>query len=217
MVSFWDWSARYCTYRREWPSLLDLRAVRFRINFWRYGWGSINLLWRLGQCTWVLKVSVLETSHTRYCSVIIFFTLSTWFLKVLQIIIEGKILDSTTSVVSHMMHQQSCHETKWNWTVGWSPKYADVDVQPSQKLFDKSKMYSRAPHTSQSCALTRSPWHRPQSQTWFECTMLQRCSQSTSHVRFLPVCHGMLRFDAPSEECYDWERHLANATNENAI
>ena len=32
-------------------------------------------------------------------------------------------------------------------------------------------MYSRAPrpHTSQSCALTRSPWHSLQSQTWLEC------------------------------------------------
>ena len=93
-----------------------------------------------------------------------------------------------------MMQQQSCHETKWNWTVGWSPKYAEVDVrfpshlqcnqlfgdlvhpgrrgrdrllvQTFRKLLDRSKMYSRAPHTSQSCALTRSPWHRPQSQMW---------------------------------------------------
>ena len=30
--------------------------------------GALYLLWRLGQCTWVLKVSVLETGHTRYCS-----------------------------------------------------------------------------------------------------------------------------------------------------
>ena len=30
---------------------------------------ALYLLWRLGQCTWVLKVSVLETGHTRYCSV----------------------------------------------------------------------------------------------------------------------------------------------------
>ena len=44
MVSVWDWSARYCTYRRERPSLLDLLAVRFRINFWLDGWGSISLL-----------------------------------------------------------------------------------------------------------------------------------------------------------------------------
>ena len=40
----WDWSARYCTYRRERPSLLDLLAVRFRINFWLDGWGSISPL-----------------------------------------------------------------------------------------------------------------------------------------------------------------------------
>ena len=37
-------SARYCTYRRERPSLLDLPAVRFRINFWLDGWGSISPL-----------------------------------------------------------------------------------------------------------------------------------------------------------------------------
>ena len=44
MVSVWDWSARYCTYHRERPSLLDLLAVRFRINFWLDGWGSISPL-----------------------------------------------------------------------------------------------------------------------------------------------------------------------------
>ena len=40
----WDWSARYCTYRRERPSLLDLLPVRFRINFWLDSWGSISPL-----------------------------------------------------------------------------------------------------------------------------------------------------------------------------
>ena len=144
----------------------------------------------------------------RWIIIIIFFSpsvLDSW--RYYKLLVEGEILDSTTSVVSHMMQQQSCHETKWNWTVGWSPKYAEVDVrfpshlqcnqlfgdlvhpgrrgrdrllvQTSRKLLDRSKMYSRAPHTSQSCALMRSPWHRPQSQTWFECTMLQRCWQST--------------------------------------
>ena len=46
MVSVWDWSARYCTYRRERPSFLDLlaAAVRFRINFWLDGWGFISSL-----------------------------------------------------------------------------------------------------------------------------------------------------------------------------
>ena len=47
-----DWknvgSTRYCTNRRS--------AVRIRINFWRMV-GQLYLLWRLGQCTWVLKVS----------------------------------------------------------------------------------------------------------------------------------------------------------------
>ena len=156
-------------------------------------------------------------ARTDLCEILFFFTLSTKFLKVLQIV-EGEILDSTTSMVSHMMQQQSCHETKWNWTVGWSPKYAEVDVrfplhpqcnqlfgdlvhpgrrgrdrwlvQTSRKLLDRSKMYSRAPHTSQSCALTRSPWHRPQSQKWFKCTTLQRCWQSTRPM-CLPACHGM--------------------------
>ena len=61
-----DWSIRYCTYRRERPSNLDLLSeiglisegmVGFYISFER-----------LSQCTWVLKVSVLETGHTRYCS-----------------------------------------------------------------------------------------------------------------------------------------------------
>ena len=44
MVSVWDWSARYCTYRRERPSLLNLLAVWIRINFWLDGWGSISPL-----------------------------------------------------------------------------------------------------------------------------------------------------------------------------
>ena len=43
-------------------------AVQIRINFWLDGW-ALYLLWRLGQCTWVLKVSVLETGHTWYCSI----------------------------------------------------------------------------------------------------------------------------------------------------
>ena len=38
MVSVWDW------YRRERPSLLGLLAVRFRIDFWLDGWGSISPL-----------------------------------------------------------------------------------------------------------------------------------------------------------------------------
>ena len=62
----WDWSTRYCTNHRERPSLLDLLSEFGLISD---GWlGSISL-WRLGQCTWVLKVSVLETGHTRYCSI----------------------------------------------------------------------------------------------------------------------------------------------------
>ena len=67
MVSVWDWSARYCTYRREQPSLLGLLTVRFRVYFWRMV-GALYLFWRLSQCIWVLKVSVLETGHTRHGS-----------------------------------------------------------------------------------------------------------------------------------------------------
>ena len=55
-------------YRRERPSLLDLLADWFRINFWRVV-GLYISFGRLGQCTWVLKVSVLETGHTRHCSI----------------------------------------------------------------------------------------------------------------------------------------------------
>ena len=42
-------------------------AVRIRINFWRMV-GVYISFGRLSQCNWVLKVSVLETGHTRYCS-----------------------------------------------------------------------------------------------------------------------------------------------------
>ena len=61
MVSVWDWSARYCTYRRERPSGFGL------ISDWMVG--GLYLFWRLGQCTRVLKVSLLETGHTWYCSI----------------------------------------------------------------------------------------------------------------------------------------------------
>ena len=62
------WSTRYCTYHRRRPSLLDRSAVRIRINFWRMV-GLYISFGRLSQCTWVLMVSVLETGHTRYCSI----------------------------------------------------------------------------------------------------------------------------------------------------
>ena len=72
MVGKWSWflSLRLVypvlRYRRELPSLLDLLSE----------FGLISDVWlglyisfgRLSQCTWVLKVSVLETGHTRYCS-----------------------------------------------------------------------------------------------------------------------------------------------------
>ena len=54
----------------ERPSLFDLRTVRSRINFWRDGCGLyIISLSRVSQCARVLKVSVLETNHTLYCSI----------------------------------------------------------------------------------------------------------------------------------------------------
>ena len=49
------------------PSLLDLLS-----EFELISGGMVEalyLLWRMSQCTWVLKVSVLEAGHTRYCSI----------------------------------------------------------------------------------------------------------------------------------------------------
>ena len=42
-------------------------AVRIRINFWRMV-GLYISFGILSQCTWELKVYVLETGHTRHCS-----------------------------------------------------------------------------------------------------------------------------------------------------
>ena len=55
-------------YRRRRPSLLDLL---FEFGIIHDGWLitiSPLVFGRLSQCTWVLKVSVLETGHTRYFS-----------------------------------------------------------------------------------------------------------------------------------------------------
>ena len=70
MVFVWDWSARYCFAHTAGSDR------RFSTN-WLSGFGLISdgmvgalyFPWRLGQCTWVLKISVLETGHTRYCSI----------------------------------------------------------------------------------------------------------------------------------------------------
>ena len=59
-----DWSTRYCTNRRERPSLLDLLSEFGLISD---GWlGSISPL-EIGPMHLSVKVSVLETGHTRYC------------------------------------------------------------------------------------------------------------------------------------------------------
>ena len=61
-------------------------AVRFQINFWRMV-GLYISFGRLSQFTWVLKVSVPETDHNRYCSIsgsdpltVIIFDMSTHIL-----------------------------------------------------------------------------------------------------------------------------------------
>ena len=68
----WDWWSWSLSLRLVYPvlhkppgaTITSRSAVRIRINFWR-----MVGLYRLSQCTWVLKVSVLETGHTRYCSI----------------------------------------------------------------------------------------------------------------------------------------------------
>ena len=62
----WDWSTRVLQYRRERLSLLD-RLSEFGLI--SDGWlGSIISFGILSQCTWELKVYVLENGHTRHCS-----------------------------------------------------------------------------------------------------------------------------------------------------
>ena len=61
-----DWSTRYCTYRRGRPSLLDLLSEFGLISD---GWlGSISPL-EIGPMHLSVEGPVLETGHTRYCSI----------------------------------------------------------------------------------------------------------------------------------------------------
>ena len=62
----WDWSTRYCSTQGATIALRS--AVPIPINFWQMV-GLYISFGRLSQCTWVLKVSVLETGLTQYCSI----------------------------------------------------------------------------------------------------------------------------------------------------
>ena len=64
----WDWSTRYCSTAgsNRHFSIFCPNSDKFLTDG-----RALYLLWRLSQCPWVLKVSVLETGqcHTRYCSI----------------------------------------------------------------------------------------------------------------------------------------------------
>ena len=95
MVSVWDWSARYCTYRWERPSLLDLLAVRFQINFWLDGWGSTS----------PLEIGPMHLSVEGLCP-------WDWSYPVLQYLREWPtptVISSLSQVLSLNTNQQTNH------------------------------------------------------------------------------------------------------------
>jgi len=79
MVSVWDWSARYCTYRREWPSLLFILSVLNRSNYLGRCWPQMcsspiliaPWLWSPRDCVWSISwgrcISIFRVSWYKQC------------------------------------------------------------------------------------------------------------------------------------------------------